>query len=79
MILISLAWIPIIQNLQGGQLFIYIQSVSAYLAPPIAAVYILAVLWKRMNEAVSSFSISLLNINPFEIKLSQTVLTAIQF
>ena len=52
MILISIGWIPIIQNLQGGQLFIYIQSVSAYLAPPIAAVYILAVLWKRMNEAV---------------------------
>ncbi|XP_035219859.1 sodium/myo-inositol cotransporter 2-like isoform X3 [Stegodyphus dumicola] len=50
MILISIGWIPIIQNLQGGQLFIYIQSVSAYLAPPIAAVYILAVLWKRMNE-----------------------------
>ncbi|KFM56539.1 Sodium/myo-inositol cotransporter, partial [Stegodyphus mimosarum] len=50
MILISIGWIPVIQNLQGGQLFIYIQSVSAYLAPPIAAVYILAVLWKRMNE-----------------------------
>ncbi|XP_054711185.1 sodium/myo-inositol cotransporter 2-like [Uloborus diversus] len=52
MIFISIGWIPIIQNLQGGQLFIYIQSVSAYLAPPIAAVYILAVLWKRMNESV---------------------------
>ncbi|KAF8763202.1 Sodium/glucose cotransporter 4 like protein [Argiope bruennichi] len=50
MIIVSIGWIPIIQKLQGGQLFIYIQSVSAYLAPPIAAVYILAVLWKRMNE-----------------------------
>ncbi|GBM46918.1 Sodium/myo-inositol cotransporter [Araneus ventricosus] len=50
MIFVSIGWIPIIQKLQGGQLFIYIQSVSAYLAPPIAAVYILAVLWKRMNE-----------------------------
>ncbi|KAG8158699.1 hypothetical protein JTE90_021122, partial [Oedothorax gibbosus] len=50
MIVVSIAWIPVIQEMQGGQLFIYIQSVSAYLAPPIAAVYILAVLWRRMNE-----------------------------
>ncbi|GIY46258.1 hypothetical protein CDAR_234731 [Caerostris darwini] len=50
MIFVSIGWIPVIQQLQGGQLFIYIQSVSAYLAPPIAAVYLLAVLWKRMNE-----------------------------
>ncbi|GFV66490.1 hypothetical protein TNCV_2714091 [Trichonephila clavipes] len=50
MIFLSSGWIPVIQKLQGGQLFIYIQSVSAYLAPPIAAVYLLAVLWKRMNE-----------------------------
>ncbi|GIY16603.1 hypothetical protein CEXT_309331 [Caerostris extrusa] len=50
MIFVSIGWIPVIQQMQGGQLFIYIQSVSAYLAPPIAAVYLLAVLWKRMNE-----------------------------
>lgn len=47
---LSVAWVPIIEKVQGGQLFIYIQKVGAYLAPPIAAVYLMAVLWKRMNE-----------------------------
>ncbi|XP_037089850.1 sodium/glucose cotransporter 5-like [Pollicipes pollicipes] len=51
MVLISIAWIPLIDKAQGGQLFLYIQSISAYLAPPIAAVYTMAVLWRRMNEA----------------------------
>jgi len=50
MIGISIVWIPIIQGMQGGQLYIYIQAISAYLAPPIAAVYLMAVLWKRGNE-----------------------------
>lgn len=50
MIGVSIVWIPIIQGMQGGQLYIYIQAVSAYLAPPIASVYLLAVLWKRGNE-----------------------------
>ncbi|UYV60987.1 SLC5A3 [Cordylochernes scorpioides] len=50
MVVISFLWIPVIQQLQGGQLYTYIQSVAAYLAPPIAAVYILAILWTRTNE-----------------------------
>lgn len=52
MLAVGIAWIPIIKNMQGGQLYIYIQSVAAYLSPPIAAVYLLAVLWKRGNEKV---------------------------
>lgn len=44
-------WIPVIQEMQGGQLFIYIQAVSGLFAPPITAVYMCAVLWTRTNEA----------------------------
>ncbi|XP_076876481.1 sodium/glucose cotransporter 1 [Brachyhypopomus gauderio] len=47
---ISIAWIPIIQTAQSGQLFDYIQSVTSYLAPPIAAVFTLAIFCKRVNE-----------------------------
>jgi uncharacterized sodium:solute symporter family permease YidK len=53
MIVIGILWVPIIQNMQGAQLYIYIQSISAYFAPPIGAVYLLAVLWKQANENVS--------------------------
>jgi len=50
---VSIAWIPIVQSAQSGQLYNYIQSSTSYLAPPIAAVFILAIFCKRVNEAVS--------------------------
>jgi len=60
MVLIGILWIPVIQGMQGAQLYFYIQAVSAYLAPPIASVYLLAVLWRRANERVTmSLSIKL--------------------
>ncbi|XP_060799240.1 sodium/glucose cotransporter 2 isoform X2 [Neoarius graeffei] len=47
---ISISWIPVVQAAQSGQLFDYIQSVTSYLAPPIAAVFCLAIFVKRVNE-----------------------------
>lgn len=47
---ISIAWIPIIKLAQGSQLFHYIQSVTSFLAPPVCAVYLLAILSERINE-----------------------------
>ncbi|XP_069044532.1 sodium/glucose cotransporter 2 [Lepisosteus oculatus] len=47
---VSIAWIPVVQAAQSGQLFDYIQSITSYLAPPIAAVFFLAVFVKRVNE-----------------------------
>lgn len=52
MVVLSIVWVPIVQLQQGGQLYIYIQAVAADLSPPIAAVYLLAILWKRTNETV---------------------------
>lgn len=49
---ISIAWVPIVQSAQSGQLFDYIQSVTSYLGPPIAAVFLLAIFCKRVNEEV---------------------------
>ncbi|KAH0631738.1 hypothetical protein JD844_019490 [Phrynosoma platyrhinos] len=50
LVVISILWIPLVQASQGGQLFIYIQSISSYLQPPIAVVFILGCFWKRTNE-----------------------------
>ncbi|XP_054991985.1 sodium/myo-inositol cotransporter 2 isoform X3 [Sorex araneus] len=50
LVLISILWIPVVQASQGGQLFIYIQSISSYLQPPVAIVFILGCFWKRTNE-----------------------------
>ncbi|XP_005810079.2 sodium/glucose cotransporter 1-like [Xiphophorus maculatus] len=48
---VSIAWIPVVQSAQSGQLFDYIQSIISYLAPPISAVFLLAIFCKRVNEA----------------------------
>ncbi|CAF3775401.1 unnamed protein product [Adineta steineri] len=47
---VGIAWIPIVIQMQGSELYIYMQQVIGFLAPPIACIYILAVLWTRTNE-----------------------------
>uniref|UniRef100_A0A674IVW7 Sodium/glucose cotransporter 4-like n=1 Tax=Terrapene triunguis TaxID=2587831 RepID=A0A674IVW7_9SAUR len=58
LIAISILWIPIIQMSNSGQLFDYIQSITSYLAPPITALFILAIFCKRINESVSEESVT---------------------
>ncbi|XP_054848630.1 sodium/mannose cotransporter SLC5A10 isoform X2 [Eublepharis macularius] len=50
LVVVSVVWIPILQSSNSGQLYIYIQSVTSYLAPPVTAVFLLAIFWKRANE-----------------------------
>ncbi len=44
----GLAWLPLI-GLMSNQLYLYLQSVQAYISPPIAAVFLAGLLWKRAN------------------------------
>uniref|UniRef100_A0A671F246 Solute carrier family 5 member 4 n=1 Tax=Rhinolophus ferrumequinum TaxID=59479 RepID=A0A671F246_RHIFE len=50
LIVISILWVPLVQVSQNGQLFHYMESISSYLGPPIAAVFLLAIFCKRVNE-----------------------------
>ncbi|XP_003921633.2 sodium/glucose cotransporter 4 isoform X1 [Saimiri boliviensis] len=50
LVVISILWIPIIQTSNSGQLFDYIQAVTSYLAPPITALFLLAIFCKRVTE-----------------------------
>ncbi|KAI5095110.1 sodium/glucose cotransporter 4 [Silurus meridionalis] len=50
LVVLSILWIPIIQSANSGQLFDYIQSITSYLAPPITAVFLMAIFWSRVNE-----------------------------
>jgi SSS family solute:Na+ symporter len=45
---LGLLWIPLMR-LISGQLYQYLQSVQAYISPPIAAVFLIGVLWRRVN------------------------------
>jgi SSS family solute:Na+ symporter len=49
MVVIALAWIPVIKNARG--LYIYLQAVQGYLAPPIFVVFFFGVFFKRLNGA----------------------------
>ena len=44
----GLLWIPLMQ-LVSGQLYQYLQSVQAYISPPIAAVFLVGIAWRRAN------------------------------
>jgi SSS family solute:Na+ symporter len=48
-VLLGLAWIPLM-DLISGQIYVYLQSVQAYISPPIAAVFLIGVLWGRANS-----------------------------
>lgn len=48
-VVLGILWIPVMEAVSGGGLYIYLQSVQGYLAPPITAVFLLGVFWKRLN------------------------------
>jgi solute:Na+ symporter, SSS family len=55
MVVLGLLWVPFI-HLLSAQLYIYLQSVQAYISPPITACFLFGILWPRMNGkgAISS-------------------------
>ncbi|MCK4291783.1 MAG: sodium:solute symporter, partial [Planctomycetes bacterium] len=50
MVVLGLLWIPFMKYVSGS-LYVYLQSVQAYIAPPIFAVFFLGVFIKRVNAA----------------------------
>lgn len=56
LVIMSLFWLPFI-GIMSDQLFVYLQSVQAYISPPIAAVFVLGLLWKRANGKAALFTL----------------------
>jgi solute:Na+ symporter, SSS family len=48
MVALGIAWVPFIRLL-SSQLYIYLQSVQAYVSPPIAVCFVFGILWTRPN------------------------------
>lgn len=48
LVVLGLLWIPLMDRI-SGQLYQYLQSVQAYLSPPIAAVFLLGLFSARLN------------------------------
>ena len=49
LVIVSLGWIPFMNALMDGGIFHYLQSVQAYISPPIAAVFLLGLFFKWIN------------------------------
>lgn len=48
---LGVLWIPVMAKIAGGGLYQYLQNVQGYLAPPITAVFLFGLFWKRINSA----------------------------
>ncbi|MDX1681307.1 MAG: hypothetical protein R3242_11330, partial [Akkermansiaceae bacterium] len=47
---LGLLWIPVMPMISEGGLYVYLQSVQGYLAPPITAVFLLGLFNRRVNS-----------------------------
>lgn len=60
-VIIGIIWIPIMANI-SGVLYEYLQSVQSYIAPPITAVFLLGIFYKRIN-ATGAFTTLIMGIS----------------
>ena len=52
-VILGIIWIPIMEKIGGGVMYQYLQNVQSYIAPPVTAVFLLGILWKRVNAAAA--------------------------
>jgi SSS family solute:Na+ symporter len=66
-VVLGILWIPVMSGI-SGVLYQYLQSVQSYLAPPIAAVFLLGIFFRRINAKgamvtlTAGFGVGLLRI-----------------
>jgi SSS family solute:Na+ symporter len=49
MVVLGLLWIPFIGLLSNERMYVYLQSVQAYVSPPIAACFLFGIFWNRAS------------------------------
>ena len=60
-VILGIIWIPIMEKIGGGVMYQYLQNVQSYIAPPVTAVFLLGIIWKRVNAtaAISTLMVGL--------------------
>ena len=83
-VLSGIMWIPFIKVVSGAGLYTYLQSVQAYIAPPIASVFLLGLFWSRINASgaivalVGGFMAGMIRLG-LEIKKSTLVVDGVWY
>lgn len=81
-VVLGILWIPIMPLVSQGGLYQYLQSVQGYLAPPITAVFLLGLFWRRINSTgalaglVVGFALGMLKLT-FQILAGIQLLDAV--
>jgi Na+/proline symporter len=50
LVYLSIVWIPILEEAQGGLFWFYLQAIRSYLLPPMCVLFLLSFFWKRLNR-----------------------------
>ena len=52
-VVLGILWIPIMEKIGGGVMYQYLQNVQSYIAPPVTTVFLLGIIWKRVNSTAA--------------------------
>lgn len=58
LVVLGILWVPFIKYI-SSQIYIYLQSVQAYISPPIAAVFLIGLFWRRVNGKGAIWSLGI--------------------
>lgn len=58
-VIAGLIWIPVMAQVSDKGLYSYLQTVQQYLGPPITAVFLLGLTWRRMNATGAMWGLAL--------------------
>ncbi|XP_052076861.1 sodium/glucose cotransporter 4-like isoform X1 [Mytilus californianus] len=56
---ISIIWLPILEAVEGGMFWFYMQAIRSYLIPPMCVLFLLAFFWKRLTEQATFWGLML--------------------
>jgi len=48
-VILGIIWIPIMGRIGGGVMYQYLQNIQSYIAPPVTTIFLMGILWKRVN------------------------------
>ena len=71
-VILGIVWIPIMERIGGGVMYQYLQNVQSYIAPPVTAIFLLGIIWKRVN-AQAAISTLIAGLTLLVLRLSSEI------
>jgi len=71
-VVLGIFWIPVMEKIGGGVMYQYLQNVQSYIAPPVTTVFLLGIVWKRVN-AKAAITTLLAGLGLLVIRLSSEI------